>query len=1079
MKPIMHMIFIVLALVVCACGQVTIEINGVFNTTLTQDTQVPLPHAMALLQFQFTPSPGIARCGAHMTMLVYETEHMGSTVAAAGNTLVVDSVVARVLWCGPGAAAPTVPVQAVTPSAVPEINASMSNYICADNNINECVIRDMVQVAVGSEHACALHSSGTVYCWGSNQYCQLGVGTPGQAYGSMVAYPWFSDFINISTNNGRITCGQRANNDVVCWGNVMGSMSPSVVSCDMDGYSRLYVQVSKYSTEIQAVQYVVIDTGVVVMLTNSPDCYLFINGYIMQMTTGVFIDPLLSEYSSNGEYWTQYNVYTFSVTTGTLIPARSGFAILTYFYLIEYIYTGTQNLTGVQKLYGLVISSIDIQNKDKSKTQSIYGILNYLLVTSAFGYFLDGLFWGMLSNDVGNYCAGVDALNYGNPYPVSSNSLMATATLGVSLFSCSFVVDEVISRVSMGSNHMCFHFEDTDWICFGDNTYGQLPYGSPGSITSGEPGIPSFLDIAAGGNYTCYIFTENGTVGCVGDVDTNMVVPGTIVGQAVEALDCTLAEMTIRGSATNSSYQGILVLDAPSGAGCLSPYTLYCNGVSVYSGVSSAVPMHQTIACGGAMYCFTQRTCVDSAWYIARSTTGDPGNDRPVAVAAGAVHSCYVGQSGQVYCAGSTAQCQYILAGPGDTRQFNAIFMGTAVAKAGYVYAHATTTCIVSVDRSAISCFGMTSSYTWCSAGTYYTHTLGVGQSIIDVAIGASNICVVVALSTPGSTQYGCIGDNPNGMLGLVATPTSQQLTWTSPGQVVALSLFEGKGAQAMLEVLWNNSTSTMLGCSGNGCGDSGVLALLPAAVMTTSSFHGSAAVFYVVGGTGSEIYNTTQAINGMLSHANIAAAIPGTSSVVAIDGGTSSLLCAVTDTQYLSCWRPAYQPGIVPAPFVLGAGEIAAVGVGSDHLLILDSTGGLYCTGSNQQGQCGRYYTKYNTTEIVPVDRSYFYYPVYVSPPVTEMPVVTGGEKPTFTTVELALIITAVIVLVTAALVIGCMCWWRRTTDYYELREIVMLHEKAKTVPPVMPQKAAFSGTYMRNFTTPPIIRPPQFLLK
>ena len=38
-------------------------------------------------------------------------------------------------------------------------------------------VSDVVQLAVGDDHTCARTSTGRVYCWGANDFAQLGIGT--------------------------------------------------------------------------------------------------------------------------------------------------------------------------------------------------------------------------------------------------------------------------------------------------------------------------------------------------------------------------------------------------------------------------------------------------------------------------------------------------------------------------------------------------------------------------------------------------------------------------------------------------------------------------------------------------------------------------------------------------------------------------------------------------------------------------------------------------------------------------------------------------------------------------------------
>ncbi|HUS29298.1 MAG TPA: hypothetical protein VMZ53_12355, partial [Kofleriaceae bacterium] len=70
-------------------------------------------------------------------------------------------------------------------------------------------------VAAGSEHTCALISDGTVKCWGSNQFAQLGMLTASTTSGA-VSLP-LSQVTAISAGVNH-TCTVDAGGRVVCWG---------------------------------------------------------------------------------------------------------------------------------------------------------------------------------------------------------------------------------------------------------------------------------------------------------------------------------------------------------------------------------------------------------------------------------------------------------------------------------------------------------------------------------------------------------------------------------------------------------------------------------------------------------------------------------------------------------------------------------------------------------------------------------------------------------------------------------------------------------------------------------------------
>jgi alpha-tubulin suppressor-like RCC1 family protein len=85
--------------------------------------------------------------------------------------------------------------------------------------------RDWVDVTAGQFHTCGRRDDGSLWCWGSNVYGQLGNGDPGLISTQPVRVvadedgdddPW-SDWVEV-TAGGRQTCGRRDNGTLWCWG---------------------------------------------------------------------------------------------------------------------------------------------------------------------------------------------------------------------------------------------------------------------------------------------------------------------------------------------------------------------------------------------------------------------------------------------------------------------------------------------------------------------------------------------------------------------------------------------------------------------------------------------------------------------------------------------------------------------------------------------------------------------------------------------------------------------------------------------------------------------------------------------
>ncbi|MBN2196904.1 MAG: RCC1 repeat-containing protein [Polyangiaceae bacterium] len=77
-------------------------------------------------------------------------------------------------------------------------------------------LSSVTSVAVGYSHTCALGSDGRIWCWGNNSYGQLGFDDE-ELVPSPVAVPGIDDAVAVAAG-ANYTCAERADGRITCWG---------------------------------------------------------------------------------------------------------------------------------------------------------------------------------------------------------------------------------------------------------------------------------------------------------------------------------------------------------------------------------------------------------------------------------------------------------------------------------------------------------------------------------------------------------------------------------------------------------------------------------------------------------------------------------------------------------------------------------------------------------------------------------------------------------------------------------------------------------------------------------------------
>ncbi|MDX6276637.1 MAG: hypothetical protein QOJ72_765 [Nocardioidaceae bacterium] len=73
-------------------------------------------------------------------------------------------------------------------------------------------------VTVGFLHVCALHSSGSIYCWGGNGDGQVGNGTPNDVH-APAKVGSSTHWLSVTATDSFHTCARHSSGSIYCWGN--------------------------------------------------------------------------------------------------------------------------------------------------------------------------------------------------------------------------------------------------------------------------------------------------------------------------------------------------------------------------------------------------------------------------------------------------------------------------------------------------------------------------------------------------------------------------------------------------------------------------------------------------------------------------------------------------------------------------------------------------------------------------------------------------------------------------------------------------------------------------------------------
>ena len=650
--------------------------------------------------------------------------------------------------------------------------------------------KTLVQLAAGNAHVCALDSTGTAYCWGSNGNGQLGINSTTK---SLVPVAVSTSGVLSGVTLTQITagfghtCAVSSAGAAYCWGaNGNGQLGNSSTTLSLVPVA---VTTSGVLSGVTLAQ-ISADQGgqYTCALSAAGAAYCWGAASFGQLGNGGSSTPGVPvAVSTSGVLFgvTLAQIATGSGTTCALSAGGAG-------------YCWGQDTNG------------ELGNNSTTSTT-----VPVAMTTSGLG---SGETLAQVSLGT-NFACALDSANAVYCWGLNTSGQVGNPATGTHFLVPTAVTSQ--STISAGYAHSCM-IRNGRAYCWGDNTYGELGNGTTTSSstpvavsTSGALSGVILTQITAGYYFTCAL-SSTGSVYCWGRNAEGELGNGTTTASSIPVAVSTsgvLAGITVT-QITSDAGQSECALGSNGAAYCwgynsngqLGNNTVTNSSVPVAvstSGVLSGVTLTQVsagtnstcaLSSAGAAYCWGgnsngqlgNNSTATSPVPVAVSTSGVLSGVTVTQVSAGNAFACAVGGTGAAYCWGYNASGQ--LGNASTTSSSVPVAVTTSGALSGVtvtqVSAGASYTCALG-GTGAPYCWGLNgggqlgNGSTTTSSVPVAVTTSGVlsGVTVTQVSAGNTVACAV------GSTGAYCWGANGSGQAG-DGTTTQRN----APVQVLLLS---------------------------------------------------------------------------------------------------------------------------------------------------------------------------------------------------------------------------------------------------------------------------------------------------
>jgi alpha-tubulin suppressor-like RCC1 family protein/glutaredoxin len=696
-----------------------------------------------------------------------------------------------------------------------------TSEIYALSKSNFSPLKNVIQVASGYRHTCALLRDGTVKCWGNNDYGQLGNGSKIES-NIPVSVSGIDAAVQITTGDDH-TCALLESGKVKCWG------------------LNHYGQLGFGSSESQSLPIHVFDLKNATSLSAGNDytCALLKDGTVK--CWGYNKEGQLGNGSQNTSY---FPIVVSGIEKASSLTTGNNHACVV-------LGSGKIKCWGDNEQGQLGNNSTD----PSSFPTEVSGVSTAISASAGYNHTCAVLqnghlkCWGRnVEGQLGNSSSGisstpVDVSDISNAIFVSSGRLTTCAVLNDKSLKCwgsnssgqigidtihdgrapSIIsgIDSVIS-VSNGSEHICVVLEDGGVACWGNARNGRLGNGFETVAESATPvpvvGINSAISVTSGYQHSCALL-KNGTVQCWGENEYGQLgnysskniglpvsVPSINSAISVSAGERQTCATLQDGSVKCWGNKGHRYLENGIWRQSFDPETI--RGIETATSVSCGSRHCCTTLEDGKIHCWGD----DSYGQLGngpRSIKPKPfyvmGIDSAKSVSAGGSQTCATLMSGYVKCWGQNYNGQLGDDFP-DEIETPVVVLGLSSAES--VSTNGVNTCVVLQDK--LECWGR--DYGNGSKNKGGRSSISGINGVVELTEGGGHTCVIL---DDGSVK--CWGDNVYGELGDGNTLVFNKKPVVATGIKTAVSISAGGDHTCVVlkngsVMCWGSNSSGQIG---------------------------------------------------------------------------------------------------------------------------------------------------------------------------------------------------------------------------------------------------------------------------